>query len=374
MDVTSLAVYRAVCCTQEGQRKLFDNVFQQYVVGDEAGHYRRALDSVVENGSMPPIAMAIVYGILFPSTHFQLDDDEELMLALSVALLSKDLRGDVIHRQRLNWRKHIKSLKRQGLFRLYYRMSYPAFMKLLNLLQNDLAVNPRKSRNRTSNQDPIYAELTLHCTLRFLAGASYLDVMMHTGISRTAFYSCVYKGIDAICSCPELELKMPLSLSEMKAAANSFKNISLDGRLNGCIGALDGWLCWIKVPSESDTCNVGSYFSGHYQSYGVNKQATCDADCRFTSISILCPGGTGDSKAFAASCLHQYVSSLPRGFYLVGDNAYSLLDTLLVPYSGVDKLDPSKDAFNFYLSQLRIRIEQAFGVLVNKWRIFKKPL
>ncbi len=32
---------------------------------------------------------------------------------------------------------------------------------------------------------------------------------------------------------------------------------------------------------------------------------TCDADCQFTSISILCPGGTGDSRAFAASYLHQ---------------------------------------------------------------------
>lgn len=33
-----------------------------------------------------------------------------------------------------------------------------------------------------------------------------------------------------------------------------------------------------------------------------------------------------------------------------------------------------KDAFNFYLSQLRIRIEQAFGMLVNKWRVFSSPL
>jgi hypothetical protein len=40
----------------------------------------------------------------------------------------------------------------------------------------------------------------------------------------------------------------------------------------------------------------------------------------------------------------------------------------------VDKLDPSKDVFNFYLSQVHMQIKQAFGLLVSKWRIFKKPL
>jgi chloramphenicol O-acetyltransferase len=30
--------------------------------------------------------------------------------------------------------------------------------------------------------------------------------------------------------------------------------------------------------------------------------------------------------------------------------------------------------FNFHLSQLHIKIEQSFSLLVNKWRVFKKPL
>ena len=32
------------------------------------------------------------------------------------------------------------------------------------------------------------------------------------------------------------------------------------------------------------------------------------------------------------------------------------------------------DSYNFFLSQLRIRIEQLFGLLSNKWRIFRAPL
>ncbi len=34
----------------------------------------------------------------------------------------------------------------------------------------------------------------------------------------------------------------------------------------------------------------------------------------------------------------------------------------------------NNNVFNFHLSQLRIKIEQAFGLLVNKWRVFKKSL
>jgi len=49
-------------------------------------------------------------------------------------------------------------------------------------------------------------------------------------------------------------------------------------------------------------------------------------------------------------------------------------ETLLTPFSGKEKKDPEKDAFNFYLSQLWIRIEQTFGLMTNKWRILRQPL
>jgi hypothetical protein len=44
-------------------------------------------------------------------------------------------------------------------------MSYEAFTKLLNILALDLTINGTKSRNQTSNQPPIGAELSLHYSL-----------------------------------------------------------------------------------------------------------------------------------------------------------------------------------------------------------------
>jgi len=43
--------------------------------------------------------------------------------------------------------------------------------------------------------------------------------------------------------------------------------------MKGAVGALDGGLCRIKTPRLSETLNVKGYFSGHYQTMGVNVQA-----------------------------------------------------------------------------------------------------
>ena len=90
-----------------------------------------------------------------------------------------------------------------------------------------------------------------------------------------------------------------------------------------------------RVPSANEATRVKDYFSGHY----VNVQATCDASCCFTSLSVLCPGVLGESKAFYPSKTYNLVEQLPEGFYVVADNAYCLSSTLLIPYSGREKQD-----------------------------------
>jgi hypothetical protein len=66
--------------------------------------------------------------------------------------------------------------------------------------------------------------------------------------------------------------------------------------------------------------------------------------------------------------------ALPLGTYIIGDAAYSVGKKMLVPFTGSQRTNPSNDAHNFYLSQLRIRIEMAFGLMTNKWRILRESL
>ncbi len=122
----------------------------------------------------------------------------------------------------------------------------------------------------------------------------------------------------------------------LKQLALEFQNKSNFGIMDGCVGALDGWLCRIKVQLGKDTSSIASYFSGHYQCHRVNIQALCDARCRFTYMSCQSPGGTGDSRAFHGTALNYFPQEIPRGFYVVGDSAYTLSPFLLVPFTGTD--------------------------------------
>jgi hypothetical protein len=76
-------------------------------------------------------------------------------------------------------------------------------------------------------------------------------------------------------------------IEQLPAIREGFKSISRDGIMDGCIGALDGYLMRITAPSFAECRNVGAYFSGHYCTHGVNVQAMCDADCRFIFFYAL---------------------------------------------------------------------------------------
>merc|ERR1712216_215635 len=64
---------------------------------------------------------------------------------------------------------------------------------------------------------------------------------------------------------------------------------------------------------------------------------------------------------------------LPDPFYITADASYVASDSIVTPYSG-EKLSDPDDAFNFYQSSQRIVIECAFGILVQRWGVFWRPM
>ena len=120
--------------------------------------------------------------------------------------------------------------------------------------------------------------------------------------------------------------------------------------------------------------NPLSYYSGHYCCHGLNTHAVSDASCRFLFFAIAAPGKSPDQAAIERTRLSTALENLPFRSYLVGDAAYILTDKCLTLFTGSQRLNPSKDAINFFLSQVRIRIEMAFGLLTNKWQVLKETL
>jgi len=196
-------------------------------------------------------------------------------------------------------------------------MEYSTFMKLCDIMHPKIMVNDKMSWVRTG-KDTFTVEIMLHCLLSWLSGGSYLDIRLSAGISPAKFYSCVYKCMDAILESEDLTYKFPSTEKELDEAAQGFESLSIQAAINGCVSCLDGYFLQIKVPSSSETGNVKAYFSGHYQTYGINVQAACDYKCRFVHAAVAAPGGTNDIAAFKKTKLSQMNQScLPGDLLLV---------------------------------------------------------
>ena len=149
---------------------------------------------------------------------------------------------------------------------------------------------------------------------------------------------------------------------------------------NCVIGAIDGMLVWTLKPSlkccETAKCGEKHFLCSRKDKFGLNLQTICDHKLRFTWVDIRWPGSTSDYMAWMTSDLCGKLEDddglLLEGKCIVGDNAYVKKKYMSVPHKGIVSL--YDDAYNFYVSQLRITIERAFGVLVHRWAILRRPL
>ena len=136
---------------------------------------------------------------------------------------------------------------------------------------------------------------------------------------------------------------------------------------------VDGFRFRIKTPSKKVIGNVRSFFSGHYQCCGVNVQAAVDHHSHFTYVAFAVPGVTQDRSAIRHCSLFKLIEALPPGVCAIGDAAHDPTEHVVPVYYAVDRRKPLFDNFNFYASQLCIRVEMAFGMMTRKWGVLQRP-
>lgn len=281
-------------------------------------------------------------------------------------------RNPCYNNQRLLWSIYVKRYQNNDKFiRRHLRMSLTSFYKLLSYIKKGLVVNEYQADKRGGAITP---EICLFSTIRWLAGGSYLDIFAITGVSVASFYRIVYKTLELLNTCEELSITFPTSKEACESIAAGFTNISYKEAIDNCVGCLDGYLLRIYTPTKKEAGNVRSYFSGHYQCHGVNIQAICDAHCRFLFFAVASPGSVNDRDAVKETNLLDLLSNVPEGYVVLGDAAYEASEKVVPMYYGVNKLKADCDNFNFYASQLRIRIEMSFGLMQMKWGILWSPL
>ena len=317
---------------------------------------------------------------------FNDDDDEEegnsdhvflsiLFMAYSVQVYGRRRarrRKKMVVPKRMDWDKDFQSRTNEMCERAL-RMSMESFSTLVEILHPALVRDVIKGNSRGGIIEP---RVRLLIFLRMVAGASYLDLHFITGASRTTIYNIFQQVEDAInrSTDPRIDnIRFPLTEEECKRHAKAFQHISVGDAIVNCVSVLDGFLMKITTPSKKQVGNQKSYFSGHYACYGLNVQAACDAECRFTYLEVVGPGVLPDREAYKLSALAELVENLPPGYVVIGDPAYTPTEHMIPIFFGESAKRKRNDTFNYFASQCRIRIEMAFGLMTRKFGILQRP-
>ena len=133
------------------------------------------------------------------------------------------------------------------------------------------------------------------------------------------FFHLLWKTIKEIKNCAELQITWSNTKKWQIECACGFTSISTNHALHECVTVLDGYHLQIITPSKKEVHNVWPYFSGHYQTYGVNIQAACNHNCQFLFIGIARRGVMGDQHAVVECGVSKLVESTSRLLYCIGD-------------------------------------------------------
>ena len=281
-------------------------------------------------------------------------------------------------------RRSVKSIFRElGPYntRRAYRMKEATFWELHRRLYKKMKYNarpPSSSKKKCKNgarNGLITSPTRLSCAIRYFAGGSPYDIAIAHGVSVRSVFVSVWRVVDAVNNTPTFDIIFP-NHDQQQTISERFKAKSIAG-FDGVVGCIDGMLLWIEQPTKADCAIAGvgpkKFFCGRKKKFGLNLSATVDDLRRFIDVDISHPGATSDYLAFAVSSLKRKldVGLLAEGKYIFGDNAYVNSIQMVTPYKSPNR---AKDNYNFYHSQLRITVECAFGILVHRWSILRRPM
>lgn len=138
-------------------------------------------------------------------------------------------------------------------------------------------------------------------------------------------------------------------------------------------GAMDGKHVIVRCPRET-----GSQFFNYKKSSSTILLAVVDARYNFIYIDIGTNGRANDASVFSKSDFNAALESntldLPSRGIFVADDAFPLRVNIMKPFARCGQLNETQRIFNYRLSRARRVVENTFGILVSKFRIFERPI
>lgn len=263
----------------------------------------------------------------------------------------------------------------EGDYRKYIRMDRNLFAELV------MRVGPRLQKSERSRPalDP---GLRLVVTLQFLASRmSYQSLEYAMRVAKNTICLLVPEVCAAIYEEYHGELlRLPTSPDEWRQVAHKF---ATRWNFPNAVGAIDGKHVAIKKPANS-----GSLYYNYKGFFSLVLLAVVDADYKFMWASVGAEGSASDCGIFNRSSLGEALEDQtlglpepaplpgddrPMPFHLIGDDAFPLRPWMMKPFAARG-LDNRERIFNYRLSRARRIVENAFGILVQRWAVLQTTI
>lgn len=259
-------------------------------------------------------------------------------------------------------------------FKKYYRMTPHQFDLILSLVDEDL-------RRQHLCREPICPAERLAMTLRYLSSG---DLIQGIALSFRVGISTARLAVRVTCRALWTKLQ-PLYLAKPDTAAwlRVAEGFNRDWQFPNCVGAVDGKHIQIHAPANS-----GSMYFNYKGTYSIVLMAIVDSGYSFVVVDVGAYGKQSDGGVLKQSVFGKLLeqgrlglpsdqllpkTKLPAPCVFVGDEAFQLRPDFLRPYPG-HGLEDDKRIFNYRLSRARRCAENAFGILVTRWRILERKL
>ncbi|KAG6455105.1 hypothetical protein O3G_MSEX009042 [Manduca sexta] len=260
-------------------------------------------------------------------------------------------------------------------FRDSLRMDSDCFQELLWL------VRPFITKQDTIMRLSVPARDRLIVTLRYLAtGQSYREIGIQSGISLQLISKIIPETCAAIYKVLKKEIKMPSTEDEWKAVAKAFED---KWHFNNCVGAMTAKHILIDKPSKS-----GSLYCNHIRTYSIIVFAIVNADYEFMYVHTGTNGRVVTDEIVANTRFHEKLVNqelnLPESYllpntdetvpYVFLDDGTLPVDTHVMNQYVDENLSMSEEIFNYRFKRAHRTAENAFGIVMSRFGVFKKAI
>lgn len=171
-------------------------------------------------------------------------------------------------------------------------------------------------------------------------------------------------------------IKVPQRTDEWKRVAQKFEE---QWNFPNCVRSVDGKHVSIQKPPHS-----GFYYYNYKGLFSIVLMAIVDANYKFLTVDVGANGRVSGGGVFKNTLFWQKLSESqlnmpdPRElpdtpnkkfpYVFIGDEAFQLLPEFMKPYNRA-ALTNEKRIFNYRLSRARRVVENAFGILMKRFKI-----